>query len=126
MTPEQLKQKPFEEIFKKQHEKLETQDGESNEEEEESTTSPEKSEQDSESDNTADDTDASEPIQTYHTNQVLNNTTHDEQNSSEAQDEISEENSVYEIESHLVNGRKTNKKTNSYLSTLKLKLKLKS
>ena len=37
-TPEQLKQKPFKEIFKKQHEKLDTQEGESNEEEEESTT----------------------------------------------------------------------------------------
>ena len=50
MTPEQLKQKPFEEIFKIHHEKLDTEEGESNEEEEESTTSSEKSEQDSESD----------------------------------------------------------------------------
>ena len=33
MTPKQLKQKPFEEIFKKQHEKLDTEEGESNEEE---------------------------------------------------------------------------------------------
>ena len=78
MTPERLKQKPFKDIFKIQHEKLSTEEGESNEEEEESTTSPEKSEQDSESDTTAFDTDASEPTQTYHTNQVLNNTTHDE------------------------------------------------
>ena len=39
ITPEQLKQKPFKEIFKKQHEKLDTEEGESNEEEEESTTS---------------------------------------------------------------------------------------
>ena len=31
MTPEQLKQKPFEEIFKTQHEKLDTEEGESNE-----------------------------------------------------------------------------------------------
>ena len=28
MTAEQLKQKPFEEIFKKQHEKLDTEEGE--------------------------------------------------------------------------------------------------
>ena len=49
MTPEQLKQKPFEEIFKKQHENLGTEEGESDEEENESTTSSEKSEQDSES-----------------------------------------------------------------------------
>ena len=48
-TPEQLKQKPFEEIIKKQHERLDTDERESNEEEEESTTSSEKSEKDSES-----------------------------------------------------------------------------
>ena len=46
MTPDQLKQKPFIEIFKKQHEKLDTEEGESNEQEEESTKSSEKSEQD--------------------------------------------------------------------------------
>ena len=34
MTPEQLKQKPFKEIFKKQHEKRDTEEGESNEQEE--------------------------------------------------------------------------------------------
>ena len=41
MTPEQLKQKPFEEIFKTQHEKLDSEEGESNEEKNESTTSSE-------------------------------------------------------------------------------------
>ena len=50
MTPEQLKQKPFEKLFKKQHKKLDAEEGESNEQEEESTTSSEKSEQESESD----------------------------------------------------------------------------
>ena len=49
MTPEQHKQKPFEEIFKNQHEKVDTEEGGSNEEEEKSTTSSEKSKQDSES-----------------------------------------------------------------------------
>ena len=44
MTPEQLKQKPFKEIFKKQHEKLDIEEGESNGEEEKSTTSSENSE----------------------------------------------------------------------------------
>ena len=34
----------------------------------------------------------------------MNETTHDEENASEAEDNTSEENSVYEIESHLVNG----------------------
>ena len=55
MTPEQLKQKPFKEIFKKQHEKFDTEEGESNEEEQELTTSSEKSEQDSESDTSTQD-----------------------------------------------------------------------
>ena len=41
MTPEQLKQKPFEEIIKNGHEKLDTEKGESNTDEEESTTSSE-------------------------------------------------------------------------------------
>ena len=50
MTPEQLKQKPFEEISKNQHEKVDTEKGESIEEEKKSTTSSDKSEQDSESD----------------------------------------------------------------------------
>ena len=39
MTPEQLKQKPFEEIIKNQHEKVDTEEGKSIEEEEEFTTS---------------------------------------------------------------------------------------
>ena len=55
MTPEQLKQKPFEESFKNQHEKVDTEEGELNEEEEKSTTSSDKSEQDSESDITYED-----------------------------------------------------------------------
>ena len=50
MTPEQFKQKLFEEIFRNQHEKVDTEEGESNGEEEKSTTSSDKSEQDSKSD----------------------------------------------------------------------------
>ena len=42
MTQEKLKQKPFEEIFKIQHEELDTEEVESNEEEEESTISQNK------------------------------------------------------------------------------------
>ena len=49
MRPEQQKQKPFEESFKNQHEKVDTEDGESDEEEEKSTASSEELEQDSES-----------------------------------------------------------------------------
>ena len=55
MTPEQLKQKLFEEIFKNQHQKVDTEEGESNEEEEKSTTSSDKSEQNSDSDITTED-----------------------------------------------------------------------
>ena len=55
MTPEQLKQKPSEEIFKNQHEKVDTDERKSIEEEEKSTTSSNKSEQDSESDITTED-----------------------------------------------------------------------
>ena len=39
MTPSQLKKKPIEPIVKIEHEKLDTEEGESNKEEEESTTS---------------------------------------------------------------------------------------
>ena len=104
MTPEQLKQKPFEEIFKKQHEKLDTEEGELNEWEEESTTSSEKSERDSESDTSTEDEEEPNTTETPQVHNVLNNTTHDEDNSSEAEDDTSEQNSVYEIDSHLVNG----------------------
>ena len=107
MTPEQLKQKPFKESFKIQHEKLDTEEGESNEEENESTTSSEKSEQDSESDTSNEDekeTNTTETLQVHH---GMNETTHDEENASEAEDDTSEENSLYEIESHLVNGEQT-------------------
>ena len=66
MTPEHLKQKLFEEIFKNQHEKVDTDEGESTKVQEEFTTSQEfpeeystfsvMSKQDSESDINVDDT----------------------------------------------------------------------
>ena len=81
MTPEQLKQKPFEDIFKNQHEKVDTDEGESTkiEEEDEFTTSEELTEeystfldmskQDSESDINVDETQHQEnsytPTQQY-------------------------------------------------------------
>ena len=45
MTPEQLKQKRFKEIFKNQHEELDTEEGESNTDEQESTISIEEEEE---------------------------------------------------------------------------------
>ena len=56
MTPEQKKMNPIKPIIKvKTNEKLDTEEGESIEEEEKSTTSTNKSEQDSESDITTED-----------------------------------------------------------------------
>ena len=46
----------------------------------------------------------------------MNETTHDEENPSQAEDDTSEENSLYEIESHLVNGEQ-NEQENKVLTT---------
>ena len=94
MTPEQLKQKPFEEIFKNQHEKVDTDEGESTNVEEEYTTSEELTEeystfsdmskQDSESDINVDDTQHPGNPHTPETLQIhnINHTTmHDKDNS---------------------------------------------
>ena len=90
MTPEQLKQKPFEEIFKNQHEILDTDEGESIEEEEKFTTSEELTEdeysifsdmskQDSESDINVHDTQHQENSYTpeLQIHSTYNTTTHD-------------------------------------------------
>ena len=91
MTPEQLKQKPFEEIFKNLHEKVDTEEGESNEEEEEFTTSEELTEdeystfsdmanQDSESDINIDENQHQQNPHTLETLQIhntYNTTMHD-------------------------------------------------
>ena len=87
MTPEQLKQKPFEEIFKNQQEKVGTDEGESIEEEEKSTSSSDKSEQDSESDITTEDEQETNTTETHQAHNVLNETIHDEENSSETEDD---------------------------------------
>ena len=117
MTPEQLKQKPFEEIIKIGHENLDTEEVESNEEEEESTTSSKMLEQDSESDTTADDTEASEPTQTFQTHNVLNNTIHDEDDSIHEEDESSEEENMNEIETCENNGEQNNIQEDKLLTT---------
>ena len=117
MTPEQLKKKPFKPIIKvNTNEKLDTEEGESNTDEEKSTTSRDMSEQDFASDTTTDDSEGSEPTVTHQVHNVLNDTTHD-------QDDSSEDENVIEIEPHSVNGEKNNqKRTNSLQPTLKLKL----
>ena len=112
MTPEQLKQKPFEEIFKNQHEKVDTDEGESNEEEEEFTTSEELTEdeystfsdmskQDSESDINIDDTQDPENQNTLETMQIHNtsNTTmHDKDDLIHNEYDTSEDENIIEIE----------------------------
>ena len=98
MTPEQLKQKPFEEIFKTQHEKVDTEEGESNEEEEKYTTSSEMSKQDSKSDATTEDEKEPNTTQTHQVHNVLNETTHDEENVLETEDDTSEEENVIEMQ----------------------------
>ena len=81
-TPEQLKQKHFEEIFKNQHEKVDTEKGESTKVQDEFTTSEELTEehstfsdiskQDSESDINVDDTQDQENSHTPETLQIHN------------------------------------------------------
>ena len=115
MTPEQHKQKPFEEIFKNQHEKVDTEEGESNEEEEKSTTSSEKSEQDSESGTTTEDEEEPNTTETHQVHNVLNETTHDEQNVSETED-TSEEENVIEMQTY-ENNTKQNKPEDKLLTT---------
>ena len=113
MTPEQLKQKPFEEIFKNQHEKLDTDEGESNEKEHKSTTSSDKSEQDSELDITTEDEQETNTTETHQVHNVLNETTHDEENVSEAEDDTSQEQNVIEMQIMKIIESKSNKKINS-------------
>ena len=108
MTPEQLKQKPFEEIFKNQHERVDTEEGESIEEEEEFTTSEElredkystfsnMSKQESESDIKVDDTQYPENPHTPET--LQNNTTmHDEDNLIHDEYDTSQNENITEIE----------------------------
>ena len=108
MTPEQLKQKPFEEIFKNQHRKVDTEEGESIEEEEEFTTSEELTEdeystfsdmskQDPESDINVDDTQYPENPHTPDT--LQNNTTmHDKDNLIHDEYDTSENENITEIE----------------------------
>ena len=104
MTPEQLKQKPFEEIFKNQHEKVDTEEGESNEEEDKSTTSSDKSKQISVSEITTEDEDETNTTGTHQVHNVLNETTHDEENVSEAEDDTAEDENITEMQTYENNG----------------------
>ena len=113
MTPEQLKQKPFEEIFKNQHEEVDTDEGESIEDKDKFTTSSDKSEQNYESDITTEDEEETNTTETHQVHNVLNETIHDEENSSEAEDDKSEEQNLNQMQTYENNGEQKNKKTNS-------------
>ena len=112
MTPEQLKQKPFEEIFKNQHEKVDTDEGESTKVQEEYTTSEEltddeystfsyMSNQDSESDINVDDTQDdlnSHTPETLQIHNTYNTTIHDKDNSIHDENDTLENENTIEIE----------------------------
>ena len=115
MTPEQLKQKPFEEIFKKQHEKFGTEEGESNEEAQKSTTSSEKSEQGSDGTSTEDE-EESNTIETPQIHHDMNETTHDEEKPSEDEDDTTQDENVAEMQTYENNGEK-NVQEDKLLST---------
>ena len=124
MTSEQLKQKPFEEIFKNQHEKVDTDEGESTKVQEEFTTSEELTEeystfsdmskQDSESDINIDDTQHPENPHTPET--LQNNTTmHDKDNLIHDEYDTSQNENITEIETFEHFGRKFMKQKSQYL-----------
>ena len=75
------------------------------------------SEQDSEPDETADDTEDLQPTETLQIHYVLNNTLHDEDDSIHDEDESSEEEHVTEIETYFVNGEQNNIQGNKLLTT---------
>ena len=83
MTPELLEQKPFEEITKIQHEKIDTDERESTKDEEEFTISQELSEGNSTSDISTETTEESKPTETSQVLTVFNKTIHHEDDSSE-------------------------------------------
>ena len=110
MTPEQLKQKPFEEIFKNQHEKVDTDEGESTKVEEEYTTSEELTEeystfsdiskQDSESDINVDETQHQEKSYTpeLQIHNTYNTTMYDRDDLIHEEYDTSENENITEIE----------------------------
>ena len=123
MTPEQLKQKPFEEILQNQHEKVDTDVGESNGEEDKSTTSSDKSEQNSESDITYEDEQETNTTETHQVHNVLNETIHDEENSSEAEDDKSEAHNLNQMQTYENNGEQNKQEEELLTNNFEVKVK---
>ena len=111
MIPEQLKMNPIKPIIKvSTNQELNIDEGESNKDEEESIMSTELSEENSTFDIPTDTTEDSKLIETSQDHNVLNKSTHDE-------DDSSEEESVTEFEQHLESGEQNIGKENKLLST---------
>ena len=123
MTPEQLKQKPFEEIFKNQHENLDSDEEESMQEEDKSTTSLDKSEQNTESDITSEGEEETNTTETHQVHNVLNETIHDEENSSESEDDTQEDENVTEMQTYENNGEQNKQEDKLLTSNFEVKVK---
>ena len=74
-------------------------------------------EQDSESDTTVDDIEESKHTETLQVHNVLNKTIHDEDDSIDNEDELSQEEHVDEIQTYGDNGEQTNLTENKLLTT---------
>ena len=83
ITPEQLKKKSFKQIIKTEHEKLDTEEGESIKDDMEFTTSTDMSQEDSISDTSVDDTEKWISTETHQVHNVCNKSTHHENDSNE-------------------------------------------
>ena len=99
MTPEQMKMNPIKPIIKvKTNEELDTVEGESIGEEEKSTTSSDKSEQDSESDITTEDEEETNTSETLQIHDTYNTTMHDKDDLIHDEYDTSEDENIIEIE----------------------------
>ena len=110
MTPEQMKMNPIKSIIEvKTYQELDTDEGESIEEEEKSTTSSDKSEQDSESDITTEDEEKTNTQETLQIQNTYNITLHVKDDLIPDEYDTSEDENITEIETYQDNGEKIHK-----------------
>ena len=101
MTPEQMKMNPIKPIIKvKTYQELPTDEGESIEEEDKSTTSSDKSEQDSESDIITEDKQKTTTPETLQNHNMYNTTMHDKDDVIHDEYDTSEDENITEIETY--------------------------
>ena len=104
-------------VIHHKHENLDTEEGESNEDEEETSTSSNIPEQDSESDTSTEDEEESNTTETLQVHHGMNETTHDEENSSEAEDDTLEDENGAEMQTYENNGEQNNEQEDKLLTT---------